>query len=264
MRQALRFGVVAAAAATGILSIPGSAASAATGDQGQPSGSAGLLSGNSIAVPLTVPVNLCGNTVDVLAAANPAADNSCAGEGEAAAVSAPAGAESTDTQGYGQEAPHDRIGGAEASSAQSTSSSGGLLAGNSVQAPVSVGLSLCGDTADVVGAANPAAHNSCSSTQEAYAAAPVPTVEIPPAQEVGPTAPTSRALPVPTQATPLPAVHQGELPAPAVPVGVPQPHAHEHLADTGADQNLLAAAAAAAGLLVGGGILYRRASASER
>ena len=40
-------------------------------------GSPGVLSGNVIQVPVHVPVNLCGNTVNIIAALNPAIGNVC-------------------------------------------------------------------------------------------------------------------------------------------------------------------------------------------
>ncbi|MBP0458023.1 chaplin [Streptomyces montanisoli] len=40
--------------------------------------SPGVLSGNVLQVPVHVPVNLCGNTVDVIGLLNPAFGNTCA------------------------------------------------------------------------------------------------------------------------------------------------------------------------------------------
>jgi hypothetical protein len=40
--------------------------------------SPGALSGNVVQVPVYVPVNLCGNTVNVIGALNPALGNGCA------------------------------------------------------------------------------------------------------------------------------------------------------------------------------------------
>jgi hypothetical protein len=40
-------------------------------------GSPGVLSGNVIQVPVHIPVNVCGNTVDVIALLNPAFGNTC-------------------------------------------------------------------------------------------------------------------------------------------------------------------------------------------
>ncbi|WP_431035633.1 chaplin [Streptomyces sp. P6-2-1] len=45
--------------------------------RGEATGSPGLLSGNAAQVPLDVPLNLCGNTVDVVALLNPAFGDGC-------------------------------------------------------------------------------------------------------------------------------------------------------------------------------------------
>ncbi|WKE71606.1 chaplin [Streptomyces sp. WP-1] len=85
MRQTLSKGmVVAAAAATGVLSLYGTAALADSNAQSLAQGSPGVLSGNSIQVPVHVPVNVCGNSVDVAALLNPAFGNSCANGGHSA------------------------------------------------------------------------------------------------------------------------------------------------------------------------------------
>ncbi|MFF3481943.1 chaplin [Streptomyces sp. NPDC002701] len=45
---------------------------------GKAIGSPGVASGNVIQVPLHIPINLCGNTVDVIGLLNPAFGNKCA------------------------------------------------------------------------------------------------------------------------------------------------------------------------------------------
>jgi hypothetical protein len=40
-------------------------------------GSPGVLSGNVIQVPVSIPVNVCGNTINVVGILNPAAGNTC-------------------------------------------------------------------------------------------------------------------------------------------------------------------------------------------
>ncbi|GAA1187666.1 chaplin ChpF [Streptomyces hebeiensis] len=40
-------------------------------------GSPGVISGNVIQVPLHVPINLCGNTIDIIGLLNPAFGNVC-------------------------------------------------------------------------------------------------------------------------------------------------------------------------------------------
>ncbi|WP_353943760.1 chaplin [Streptomyces sp. HUAS MG91] len=226
MRQALKIGVMAAAAATGMLSMPGAAA-ALTGD-----------------------------------------------EGDAGASASAADAPSHEAQGYG-----------DTPRSETTAHSPGLLSGNSVQAPVDIGLNLCGNTADVVGALNPSTGNACAGSGDASAApAPVeehlpPAPHLPPGTPATPTTPTP-ATPPTTPSTPaqpptdraVPPAPQTVVPGPgrdvlspaAAPAEVRVPEARERLADTGADPNLLAAAATSAGLLVGGGILYRRSSAPRR
>ncbi|MFM9372854.1 chaplin [Streptomyces sp. Da 82-17] len=52
---------------------PGSGASAS----GVSSNSPGVLSGNTVQVPIHVPVNVCGNTINVIGLLNPAAGNVC-------------------------------------------------------------------------------------------------------------------------------------------------------------------------------------------
>ncbi|MFD7549883.1 chaplin [Streptomyces sp. NPDC059578] len=70
--------VVAVAAAAGGLMLAGAGlASADAGAQGAAVGSPGVLSGNVIQVPVHVPVNVCGNTVNVVGLLNPAFGNTC-------------------------------------------------------------------------------------------------------------------------------------------------------------------------------------------
>ncbi|MFE9306336.1 chaplin [Streptomyces sp. NPDC088353] len=49
-----------------------------SGATGTAANSPGVLSGNVIQVPVHVPVNACGNTVNVIALLNPAFGNTCA------------------------------------------------------------------------------------------------------------------------------------------------------------------------------------------
>ncbi len=66
-------------AVSGALVLGGAgAASADSGAQGTAVGSPGVASGNVVQVPVHVPVNVCGNTVNVIGLLNPAFGNSCA------------------------------------------------------------------------------------------------------------------------------------------------------------------------------------------
>ncbi|MCZ7413436.1 MULTISPECIES: chaplin [unclassified Streptomyces] len=70
--------VVAAAAATGGLVLAGAGVAVAdAGAEGAAVGSPGVLSGNVVQVPVHVPVNVCGNTVDIIALLNPTFGNTC-------------------------------------------------------------------------------------------------------------------------------------------------------------------------------------------
>ncbi|MFD5267527.1 chaplin [Streptomyces sp. NPDC058335] len=61
-----------------VLALGGAApAFADAGANGAAIGSPGVLSGNLIQVPIHVPINICGNTVNVIGALNPAAGNVC-------------------------------------------------------------------------------------------------------------------------------------------------------------------------------------------
>lgn len=70
--------VVAVAAATGGLVLGGAGLAAAdSGAQGAALGSPGVVSGNTIQVPIDIPINVCGNTINVIGLLNPAAGNVC-------------------------------------------------------------------------------------------------------------------------------------------------------------------------------------------
>ncbi|MFB7993779.1 chaplin [Streptomyces sp. NPDC056002] len=263
MRQALNLGMVAAAAATSILSLPGSSAFAASGADGQTAGSPGILSGNTVQAPLDVPVNACGNTVDVVAALDPTFGNSCANTGGSHPSSPRGGGSDRGAGGAAHGTGHDGYAGGDHMSGGGAHAGGdaqrspGILSGNSVQAPVDAPVNVCGNSGNVVGAANPAMGNRCSSA----VAAPEEISEVPP--------PAVRTVEPPAAVQP-PAVQRLTPPHAAIPhAAIPKQHPHvtggrAQLAQTGADQDLLGAAAASAGLLIGGGILYRRGRAAAR
>ncbi|MEV8031885.1 chaplin [Streptomyces sp. NPDC086182] len=52
-------------------------AAADSGVEGAAVNSPGVLSGNVVQVPVHIPVNVCGNTVDVVGLLNPAFGNAC-------------------------------------------------------------------------------------------------------------------------------------------------------------------------------------------
>jgi hypothetical protein len=71
--KAVVFSAVAAAAMAGSAGI----AAADSGAQGAATDSPGVISGNAVQVPVHVPVNVCGNTINVIGLLNPAFGNTC-------------------------------------------------------------------------------------------------------------------------------------------------------------------------------------------
>ncbi|MWA14928.1 chaplin [Streptomyces sp. BA2] len=75
---------ILAAAAFAAVTVIGGAGSAVAADDG-PGASAvgaaqnspGIISGNVLQVPLDVPINACGNSLNVVGLLNPAANNNC-------------------------------------------------------------------------------------------------------------------------------------------------------------------------------------------
>ncbi|WP_030345245.1 chaplin [Streptomyces sp. NRRL S-1022] len=70
-------GLVLTSAAVAAVAGGAGAASADAGAGAAAAKSPGVLSGNVVQVPIHVPVNVCGNTVDVIALLNPAFGNVC-------------------------------------------------------------------------------------------------------------------------------------------------------------------------------------------
>jgi hypothetical protein len=75
--RTMKKALVLSAAAVGLALTGAGAASADAGAAGVAANSPGFLSGNLIQVPVHVPVNVCGDTVNVIALLNPAFGNSC-------------------------------------------------------------------------------------------------------------------------------------------------------------------------------------------
>jgi hypothetical protein len=64
-------------AAGGLIAAGAGVAAADAGAQGAAVGSPGVVSGNNVQVPVHIPLNVCGNTVNVLSALNPTFGNVC-------------------------------------------------------------------------------------------------------------------------------------------------------------------------------------------
>ncbi|MFF5423324.1 MULTISPECIES: chaplin [unclassified Streptomyces] len=68
--------VVSAVIAASVVGTAG-AASADAGAVGVAAASPGIISGNVVQVPVHVPINICGNSVNIIALLNPAFGNVC-------------------------------------------------------------------------------------------------------------------------------------------------------------------------------------------
>jgi hypothetical protein len=69
--------VIATAALVGGLAAPAVAAADPGPAVGTASNSPGVLSGNVLQIPVHIPVNVCGNTIDVVGLLNPAFADTC-------------------------------------------------------------------------------------------------------------------------------------------------------------------------------------------
>ncbi|MGV9884046.1 chaplin [Streptomyces sp. NPDC003006] len=65
------------AVAVAAVIVPAGIAVADSGAHGAAANSPGVISGNAVQVPVHVPVNACGNTIDVVGVLNPTFGNVC-------------------------------------------------------------------------------------------------------------------------------------------------------------------------------------------
>ena len=73
----MRKAVAVAAMVGGMMLAGAGAASADATANGVVSNSPGVLSGNLVQIPVDVPINVCGNSVNLIGALNPAGGNTC-------------------------------------------------------------------------------------------------------------------------------------------------------------------------------------------
>ncbi|MEV0221395.1 chaplin family protein [Streptomyces sp. NPDC050704] len=260
MRQVTRKGLMTVAAATGVLAATGGYAHADSGAHGTASDSPGVLSGNSVQAPVHAPVNVCGNTVNVVGLLNPAMGNSCANQG--------GGGSGKPSSGGGSQA-----GG-------HTSNSPGVGSGNHVQVPVDVPVNVCGNSVSVGGVGNAATGNDCGNTSGGHGTTPPgygePNTPGNPGQPGDPEEPGRPGEP----GNPGQPGQPGEPGQPGQPPSsgggnpgssdpnhpgaqtVTQPKGSAQLAQTGGDLPLGVMLPVGAGALLMGTVLYRKARAS--
>jgi LPXTG-motif cell wall-anchored protein len=243
MRRVTRNGVIAVAAASGAmaLTLPVTAAFAADGAlaDGATADSGGVLSGNTVQVPVHAPVNVCGNTVNVVGLLNSAVGNTCfnKGGGSAAHAGKTHGGEAHAGKTHGSETHGGEARGSETHGGGKDSS--GILSGNVVQVPVHAPVNISGNTVNGVGIGNDAIGNESTNGSGHHARHHCTE----PASK--PSTPSASSIPSRTVQRPTPARH-------AAP-----PRYAATLAHTGADQTLPAAVASGA-LILGGAAVYRR------
>ncbi|GAA2838922.1 hypothetical protein GCM10010441_74190 [Kitasatospora paracochleata] len=76
--QNVKKAAILSAAAAGLVMAGAGVANAGAEAEGVATNSPGVVSGNLVQVPVHVPVNVCGNSIDVVGLLNPAFGNSCA------------------------------------------------------------------------------------------------------------------------------------------------------------------------------------------
>jgi hypothetical protein len=240
MRQVTRKSLITVAAAGGVLALAGSGvAYADAGAQGAAEGSPGVLSGNNVQVPVHVPVNLCGNSVDIVGVLNPTFGNHCV-NGDSHADSGKSAHKSSHKKDHEQAATAE--GGASAEGA--AKGSPGVGSGNNIQIPVDIPVNACGNTVNVISALNPAFGNDCGN----HAKPSTPDKPTSPEEPTVPDEPEGETPQTPDEQTPN--------------TPTTQTVSHEQLAETGTDVSELGVGAAlSAGLLLGGVVLYRRGRA---
>ncbi|MFI2262949.1 chaplin [Streptomyces tubercidicus] len=77
MKFVSKAAVLSAAAGVAVVGGAGVASAYGAGAAGAAQNSPGVLSGNLVQVPVEVPVNVCGNTVNIVALLNPVFGNTC-------------------------------------------------------------------------------------------------------------------------------------------------------------------------------------------
>ncbi|WP_230196378.1 chaplin [Streptomyces coriariae] len=296
MRQVTRKSLMTVAAATGVIAAAGGYAHADSGANGGAADSPGVLSGNSVQAPVNVPVNVCGNTVDVVGALNPTFGNSCANKGGGARSGGYGeqrggghgdhrGGGYGDHQGggggrggshggghggnhggghgggHGGSGTQGGSGGAHAGG--HTGGSPGVGSGNHVQAPIDVPVNVCGNSIDVVGILNPSFGNDCANDSGTGPHTPPSRGHETPGKPGGhgPGKPGGHGQSNPSRPGGVPSTSDHVSPAGASAVHRPAAHAAQ-LAHTGSELPMGLALPAGVGALLAGAVLYRKARPS--
>lgn len=280
MRQVTRKSLMTVAAATGVIAAAGGYAHADAGANGSATDSPGVLSGNSVQAPVNVPVNVCGNTVDVVGALNPTFGNSCANKGGGASSrgygehrgggghAGGHGGHHGGSQGGGHQGGHGgghgdhggsgaQGGSGGAHAGGQTGGSPGVGSGNHVQAPIDVPVNVCGNSVDVIGILNPSFGNDCANGGGSDVYTPPSRGHETPGGS-GHHKPSEHGHSSPSRPGGVPSTPNHVTPAGASSVHRPA----AQLAHTGSELPMGLVLPAGAGALLAGAVLYRKARPS--
>ena len=226
MRQVHRKGLATVMLTGGALAMATGYAQADSSADGAAVGSPGVVSGNAVQLPVHLPVNVCGNTANVVGLLNPAAGNDCSNvsHGDSGGNAEHGGGS------QGTEAGSSSHSGGGAHAGGEVAGSPGVLSGNGLQLPVDLPVNVSGNSVNVVGIGNPATGNSSVND--------------------------SGKPPVEEEPTTPPRTVKPEKPAVPDEQWAPKPSGGA-LAQTGSDE-LAFAIPAGATMILGGLVLYRR------
>ncbi|MEV6383995.1 chaplin [Streptomyces sp. NPDC051773] len=215
--------------------------------RGHASDSPGVASGNVVQAPVHAPVNVCGNSVNVVGVGNTAVGNDCAnGSGGG-----------SHGGGYGDDGHGPSYGGSHAGG--HTGDSPGVASGNHIQVPVHVPVNVCGNSVSVIGIGNGVAGDDCGNSGGGGAHENPGGPQNPPgdSEEASPQAPSKPDRP----GGPGGEVPGGDTNTPGTQT-VTQPGGAAQLAQTGGDLPLGLMLPVGAGALIGGALIYRKARAA--
>lgn len=284
MRHVTRKSLMTMAAATGVIAAAGGYAHADSAANGSATDSPGVLSGNSVQAPVNIPVNVCGNTIDVVGALNPSFGNSCANKGGGAPsggygehrggssgsqAGSPGGGYGGDQGGdeggsyggsQGDSGEYGDSGGAHAGG--HTGGSPGVGSGNHVQAPIDLPANVCGNNVGVVGILNPSMGNDCANGGGTGVHTPPSRGHETPGKpgDQGPVKPGGHGQSSPSGPETVPSGRGHVTPTGASSMHRPAAHpVAAQLAHTGSDLPMGLVLPAGAGALLAGAVLYRKA-----
>ncbi|MCC9708624.1 chaplin [Streptomyces sp. MNU76] len=207
--------------------------------RGHASDSPGVASGNVVQAPVHAPVNVCGNSVNVVGVGNTAVGNDCSG--------------GSGGGGYGDDGHGPSYSGGSHADGH-TGGSPGVASGNHIQVPVHVPVNVCGNSVSVVGIGNGVANDDCGN--------PGGGSQNPPgdSEEASPQTPSKPGEPG-GPGRPGGEVPGGDTNTPGTQT-VTRPDGAAQLAQTGGDLPLGLMLPVGAGALIGGALIYRKARAA--